>query len=279
MKIDLHCHTRFSDGSVRIKEVMELAHRQNIQVLSVTDHDTFAGADAAESLCAESGIEILPGVEISAFDYDRGRKVHILCYHPFRRDALAAMLQTTCENRIKAMQAVLPVITALYPMPEEMVWNHAAGSTAIFKQHVMHALMDAGYADSLFGEVFQKLFGREGVAKTRVKYPDIRQVLGAVRAAGGIAVMAHPGEYKSLALLEELFAENLLQGAELTHPKNSPEDQKIIRKLCENYGKIITGGTDFHGWYAGRSQPIGSFLTQENEYKKLKKLTERNLES
>lgn len=265
MKMDLHCHTRMSDGSDSVWEVVALARARGLDAIAVTDHDTFAGLPAAFAAAAElSGIAVIPGVEISCYDYERRRKVHILSYQS-DESVLRPILRKTLESRNSAMRESLPVILRACPMPAEMVSARAAGSQAIYKQHVMHALIDAGYTDSLFGDLFRKLFdSKTGLAPTRTVYPDVRAVLEATRAAGGITVMAHPGEYHSLELLEELAAKNLLDGAELNHPKNTEADRKVIEGICLRYRKIMTGGTDFHGSYAGRQDPIGSFLAPES---------------
>ncbi|WP_099203824.1 PHP domain-containing protein [Scatolibacter rhodanostii] len=269
MKIDLHCHSTLSDGSVNVSEILDMAVCRGLDVLAVTDHDTFSGAKQAQRLAAAKGITIVPGTEISTLDYTRKRKVHILCYYPQKPLVLEEILRKTTQNRMKAMLAVLPQIGKAYRIPEEMIWARRGESETIYKQHVMHALMDAGYADSMFGDVFRYLFGSDGIARTKVEYPDVLTVLEKIQEAGGLAVMAHPGEYKSLELLEELLEKNLLVGAECYHPKNTEEDKAIIQNLCRHYDKIMTGGTDFHGSYGGRKHAIGSFLTPENEYVRL----------
>ena len=81
MSADLHCHTKMSDGSVTIEELVILAKNKGITTISVTDHDTFAGSTRAKVFAKRHGVTVIPGIEISAFDYDRNQKVHVLCYH------------------------------------------------------------------------------------------------------------------------------------------------------------------------------------------------------
>ena len=80
MNADLHCHTKMSDGSTSIDEVIMIAKRRGIKTISITDHDTFAGSIRGKILGKRLGIEVITGAEISAYDYNRNRKVHILCY-------------------------------------------------------------------------------------------------------------------------------------------------------------------------------------------------------
>lgn len=85
MSADLHCHTKLSDGSVAIDELVILAKNKGIPTIAVTDHDTFAGATRAKIFGQRHGVEVIHGAEISAFDYQRKRLVHLLCYmceHP-----------------------------------------------------------------------------------------------------------------------------------------------------------------------------------------------------
>ena len=82
MICDLHCHTKLSDGSMGIEDIIEQAKRTNIEWLSITDHDTMASFSRAGILGERFDVNILKGVELSAWDKKRSRKVHILCYAP-----------------------------------------------------------------------------------------------------------------------------------------------------------------------------------------------------
>lgn len=268
MKIDLHCHTVLSDGSLETEEAILLAACKGVDVLALTDHDTISGDLKAQEYGRKNNVKIISGVEISAIDKKRNRKVHILCYNP-NVNVVEPIIAQTRKKRSDAMLNVIPSILKKFPMPEEMIWKHKKKSTSIYKQHVMHALMNAGYADAIFGDVFSGIFGRGGFAEIKVDYPDVHELLAGIKSAGGTYVMAHPSEYKSLELLEELFKANLLDGAEVYHPKNTEEDKTEILSLCKKYNKIKTGGTDFHGFYAGKRPVIGTFLTPQEEYAKI----------
>lgn len=272
MKIDLHCHTNLSDGSTGIDELIELARVRGVDVVAVTDHDTLAGSVQAESLGKQNGVTVVPGVEISSFDYSRGRRVHILCYYPQKSERLNKMLHKITANRRAAMSASLQKVLRVYPLPVEMVLARAQGSTSLYKQHVMQALMDAGYTNEIFGPLFRKLFdSKAGLAYIPIEYPDVLDVLETVHGAGGTAVLAHPSEYHSMELLQELSEKGLIQGAEAFHPRNRPEDVKAIQQCCEQYHMAVTGGTDFHGYYTRVCNPIGTYLTSKEQFDKLRK--------
>lgn len=273
MKIDLHCHTSLSDGSLGVNELIALAKLRGIDVIAITDHDTLEGSIRAQECGAAQGVRVVPGVEISCLDRRRGRKAHILCYAPKRPERLEKMLCGIRESRRDAMLCSIQKVCRLYAVSPEMILARAQDSTGIYKQHVMQALIDAGYTDQMFGETFQKLFRpKDGLAYTRIDYPDVLEALDIVHAAGGTAVLAHPSEYDSMDLLQELCEKGLLQGAEASHPRNLPEDVKTIRELCARYGMAVTGGTDFHGRYTKVCNPPGTYLTDEAEFDKLKKM-------
>ncbi len=271
MAADLHCHTKLSDGSMGIDEIVLLAKSCGVKTLAITDHDTFAGVTRAQVCGKRHGIEVLSGVELSTYDYARGRKAHILCYcceHPGRLEGLCKQVG---DGRRKAAEKMLRKVMQIYPIAPEIVVRRAQGSTNIFKQHIMQALLEAGYADGLFGEVFQKLFGaKTGLAYFPIEYPDVHEVLRRVHEAGGIAVMAHPGEYDGMALLEELAENKEIDGVEVWHPGNPEEHKEDYQRIAQENGLLMTGGTDFHGLYMKNHLSIGSCTTPQEQIEKLR---------
>lgn len=270
MSIDLHCHTRYSDGSTPLEELMQLAALRGVTTFALTDHDTMAGCECALELGRGAGVTVIPGVEISAADPKRHGKAHILCYKPKKPEVLLPLLQKTTDSRHAAMLRSVDKVCRLYAIPREMILRRAEGSTNIYKQHVLQALMDAGYASEMFGEVFKKLYdSKTGIAYEKVDYPDIDTVMDAVDAAEGIAVLAHPSEYHSMDLLRELCRNHRIRGIEVYHPRNTEEDKAEMLRLAEKYDLAVTGGTDYHGFYTTKKNPVGTFTTAESEFDKL----------
>ena len=238
MAIDLHCHSRMSDGSMGIEEMIATAKRRGLTAIAITDHDAIAGATRAVMIGKRQGIEVLPGIEFSATDPRTKGKV------AGRRTAAAEMIRR---------------VLRYYPIVPESITRCAAGSTAIFKQHIMHALMDAGYTDSIYGEVYDKLFSPTGgCARVAIPYPDVRTVIDLIHSAGGLAVIAHPAAYHNEDLMEELTACGLLDGIEAWHPDHSPETAAQLADFAAQHGLVATGGSDFHGMYAKSHRPLGN---------------------
>lgn len=272
MAADLHCHTRMSDGSVGIDELVLLAKQRGIPAISVTDHDTFAGATRAKIFGDRHGVEVISGIEISAYDYDRGNKVHILGYCCESPDRLEGLCKRTGDNRKKAVNIMLQKVMRIYPIHPEMVVRRAQGSTNIFKQHIMHALVDAGYTNEIFGSVFQRLFSpRGGLAYCSVEYPDVHDVIEQIHGAGGLAVMAHPSQYHGKDLLCELAEKGEIDGVEVWHPRNGEELIAELMEIASENQLLMTGGTDFHGMYTSVCNPVGTFLTPDAQVDALKK--------
>jgi phosphoribosyl 1,2-cyclic phosphate 1,2-diphosphodiesterase len=269
---DLHCHTKMSDGSVGIDEVVLLAKRRGIPTIAVTDHDTFAGSTRAKIFGDRHDVEVISGVELSTVDPATGRKAHILCYLCDNPDRLVGLCKRTADSRRNAAGIMIQKVMRIYPITAEMVVRRAQGSTNIFKQHIMHALIDAGYADEFFGATFQKLFNsKTGFAYCKVEYPDVHEVIEQIHEAGGVAVLAHPGEYDSYDLLEQMAKDHEIQGIEVWHPRNKPGDEEKFIAIAKKYELVMTGGTDFHGMYTAEKMPIGTCTTPDDQLIALKK--------
>lgn len=265
MSCDLHCHTKLSDGSVGIEELISLAKRRGLHTIAITDHDTFAGAVRGVNIGKRAGVNVVPGAELSAVDSATGRKVHILCYNCASAARLEGLCRRTLESRKKAATEMLRKVMRYYPISPELVVRCATGSAAVYKQHIMHALMDAGFADSIFGEVFDRLFNKEnGVAVAAVEYPDVRDVLAQVHEAGGIAVLAHPYVYDSTDLMQQLVKEELLDGIEVHHPSHDEARRTALTDFAKEHHLLMTGGSDFHGMYGKGARSVGSTVIDDD---------------
>lgn len=267
---DLHCHTKMSDGSLGIEEVIGAAKRQGLNYISITDHDTISGCSRAQIVGKRYGVNVVDGVELSAYDYKRKRSAHILVYMPKQPDRLEGICLQTTENRKKAANHMVNSVSALYPITIELIAKHAQGSKCIYRQHIMHALMDLGYTTTIFGDLYNELFSKtNGTCNFNVEYPDVRDIIHRAKEANGIIVLAHPGSYNSLELLDELSSEGLLDGVEYNHRKNTEEDKKKILEIANRDKLILTGGSDFHGMYSSCIVPIGCEITEDDQIKKL----------
>ena len=274
---DLHCHSKLSDGSTGLDDLVFYAKRAGLDVIAVTDHDTMAGVARAQVLGQRYGLDVIPGCEVSCVDPDTNRRVHVLCYFPQKPNRLEPLFHKILSSRNRAGMEMIQRLMRQYPLTLEHVQRYSNSSKAIYKVHIMQALLDLGYDTKIYGDLYKQLFSSKspGNVNAPVEYPSVYEALDYIRIAKGIPVMAHPSIYDSMELLERLAREGKLMGVEIDHPKNREEDKTTMRQLAEEYGLLVTGGTDFHGYYtSGHANPLATALTLEEDLKKLYKAAE-----
>lgn len=264
MPADLHCHTRLSDGSLGIEDLILLAKRSGVDTIAITDHDCLAGTVRGKIIGERHGVNVVPGVELSAFDEEHGKKVHILCYLAKNPDRLEGLCRRNSLSRRKASQLMVVKASQRYPISSELVLKCAAGSTNIYKQHILHALMECGYTTELFGNMYDELFNVNNPDNINImpKFPTPIEVLEAIHEADGIAVLAHPGFYDNFDILDELIA-NGLDGVEVWHPKNTPEQVEKLMDIAKKNNLLMTGGSDFHGMYSAHITHLADYTTPD----------------
>lgn len=286
MKADLHCHTKLSDGTMGIDDLIILAKNSGVTTLAVTDHDCLAGTVRAELIGKRHGINVIPAVEFSATDSKRNSKAHILCYLPDRPERLEGLCKSNSLKRKRAAQLMVMKIANKFPITPEFVAKCCQGSTNIYKQHIMQALMECGYTTEIFGELYKMLFTKESKMNVLMdaKYPEPTEIIDAIHEAGGIAVLAHPGFYNNFELLEELIAYGL-DGVEVWHPENTPEQQEQLKAVAAKHSLVMTGGSDFHGAYNAYPLRVGEYGPDEEalsyllSYKAKKRRKQKKLEA
>lgn len=270
MKADLHCHTTLSDGSLGIEEIIAQAKRNGIDYLAITDHDSLSSLSRASVLGNRYGVTVLPAVEFSTFDGDRGTKAHIICYLPKKPDRLEGLCIKNCEARKKRGKKMAMKILDKYPITLENIVRYSTGSKAIYKCHIMHALMDYGYTTDLYGDIYDELFdAKTGLCSDEVKCevteaPEVHFVLELIHSSGGVAVLAHPRVYDNFDLLEELAASGKIDGVEVWHQSAREQDIERLLSIAEKYNLITTGGSDFHGFYNHYPISLGYNLTPQD---------------
>jgi len=258
IKADLHIHSTVSDGSDDMRAVFSAAAACGLTHLSLTEHDTASGLAEARALSAEYGVALIPGVELSAFDYAHGNRAHILGYglrdtEPVERLG-APLLLRRHENSLRQIAA----LSALgYDITADEVAKKAGRH--IYKQHIMHVMVEKGYADSIGGAAYRRLFKNGGPCDFDIAYIDARDAIRAVRDAGGVACLAHPGQQNNFHCVPGLV-EAGLGGLELNHHANGPLHREKIGTLAAQYGLLLTGGSDHHGLYEENSPAVGAYL-------------------
>jgi predicted metal-dependent phosphoesterase TrpH len=274
---DLHCHTTLSDGSLGIEETIVQAKRMGLDFLAITDHDTLSSSSRAKILGERYGVQVIPAVELSAWDKKRNNKVHILCYAPQKPDRLEGLCMKSCQIRTECAKDMIKKVLERYPIPSDSVQKYTKGSKSIYKSHIMRALVNYGYATELYGSVNDKLFAwPNGECLVTREYPDVNFVIDLIHSSRGIAVMAHPCMFDNIELLKELIAAGKIDGIEAYHFSAATQKQQMLEKLAKDNDLIVTGGSDFHGLYNSTMTHIGKFVTDQENLDKMFKLISKN---
>jgi len=267
---DLHCHTRLSDSSMGIDDLIVLAQKKGLEAIAIADRDCQAGTVRGKIIGERKGVTVIPGLELSAYDSKRSAYADILCYYAESPDRLEGLCHRNIAIRKRASQIMTLKVARKYPITPELVTKCASGSTAVFEQHIMHALMECGIADSIYGDIYTELFSPDSPENvlTTAQFPEPSEILEAIHEAGGIAVLAHPGSRNSFELLEELIPLGL-DGVEVWHPGNTAEQQEALLKIAKEHGLLTIGGTEFRGMYSESTVCVGDILTPEAGVKAL----------
>ena len=261
--IELHCHTRVSDGYYNVEETIKLAKEKDIEYMAITDHDTTSGTEEAIKCGEKYGVNIIHGIEISGYDFYNNKKAHILGYHVnYEDNYLNDFCKDLRERRLEAAKKMIDIINeAGYNLSLEEVKKYAQDSTGIFKQHIMHALIHKGYTDKIYSDLYYKLFSSNpkdrGFAFVPLKYIDAVEAVKVVKKANGIAVLAHPALSDCFEIIPKLVKAGL-DGIEAKHTHQKAHEEKMIQSIAKYYNLILTGGSDFHGFYGYMDESLGS---------------------
>lgn len=266
MSGDLHCHTRLSDGSLGIEDLIIFAKKKGLETIAITDHDCLAGTVRGKIIGTRHGVQVIPGVELSATDEENNKNVHILCYLPDAPDMLEGLCKRNSLARKKAAHFMMLQVAKRYPITTEFIMKCATGSTNLYKKHMMQALIECGYTNSFNGDLFKKHFTKDGDDCILVtpKYENIKDVIEAVHTAGGIAILAHPVLSGCVENIPE-YKEMGIDGIEVYHPSANEEEQAMLRKIATKNKLLITGGSDFHGLYNEYNVSLGDYTASDDE--------------
>ena len=196
---DLHVHSTMSDGSDTFEQVLEQAAQRGVERLAFTNHDTTAGLTAARELGERLGVQVVGGIEVSAYDFERGRKVHILGLGVEEgAPALAALCGSTLERRhANSLWQLDRLVEAGYEVDVERALELGRASTCLYKQHLMAALTSEPYPSAAYRTLYRSLFKNGGICDRDIDYVDARDAVRVVVEDGGLAVLAHPGQLGS----------------------------------------------------------------------------------
>ncbi|MCK9431751.1 MAG: PHP domain-containing protein [Candidatus Omnitrophica bacterium] len=241
---DLHIHTLHSDGTFTPGQLVKEALARGISALAVTDHDTTEGVGESLSASSGTGLEVIPGIELTA--QHENREVHVLGYFIDYRDE--RLLEKLKQVRLNRRERVYKIIGNLEGMgiklDPETVFG-IAGKATVGRMHIARAMVKDGLVSST-AEAFRKYIGDKSPAYVLGFRISVPEAIGMIKAAGGRAVLAHPYLLDDDDLIGE-FARCGLDGLEVYYPEHSQSMVNFYLDLAKKFGLLVTGGTDFHG--------------------------------
>lgn len=267
MRIDLHTHSAVSDGTDAPAVLVANAARAGLGAVALTDHDTFDGLAEAMDAGARLGVEVLGGLEFST--RLAGRSVHLLGYGPDPDDAALnaelARVRDGRDGRVPAMVARLATLG--FPLELDEVLAQARGAS-VGRPHVADALIARGYVRDR-DEAFTHWLYDGGPAYVDRYATPLVEAIALVKAAGGVAVIAHPwSRGAEAALTPDVLAELTaagLDGIEVDHPDHGRDERAALAALARRLGLLATGSSDHHGTGKTRN-PLGACTTDPDVY-------------
>jgi len=245
--VDLHAHSTASDGACAPATGVATAHAAGLAAFALTDHDTLAGIPEAQAAADACGLRLVPGVELSV--HHGPLEVHLLGLHIRDVAGLQAKLEVIRGHRVARAEAIVKRLGGLgVQLSMEAVLAAAAGG-AVGRPHVARALIAGGFVKDN-REAFDRYLGAGKPAYVDKERLEVAEGVALIHAAGGIAVMAHPGSEGRREAIEPLVAAGL-DGLEVRHPSHSSEDVKRLAALADFFKLVPSGGSDWHGAMQG----------------------------
>lgn len=278
MYVDLHVHSVYSDGTLTPVQLVRQALEARVSLIALADHNTLAGCVPMREACAAAGIGCIDAVEIDTLFH--GEDLHILAYGFERREGVfeelvrhsRAMLDRMSDDLVLALQKDGKDVS----LAEYVQWPAQTGKGGWKALYYLREKLHLPQAKDVFG-----LYDRYSVTYADAGFAGAQETIRAIHAAGGYAVLAHPGDVSRMEgrvcaaeiaeQMKELFALGL-DGAECWYPKHTQQEAFLFESTCLQNGKMVTSGSDCHGSFSGK--PVG-FMQKSAQELRLDALSER----
>jgi predicted metal-dependent phosphoesterase TrpH len=263
---DLHAHTTASDGVLTPVELVRLAKASGLRALAVTDHDTVAGVPEAVREASSLGIELVPGVEVSA-NFD-GVPVHVLgLFVAYQEPWLVEFFEEAGKRRIDRVHEIVGKLAKLgVDIDAEEVFARSSHGT-VGRPHVAAVLVDRGVVANLT-EAFTRYLGDDAPAYVGYEKVSLEDAIALISRAGGVASLAHPYVLDNDGLIAAM-AKRRLPALEVYHRDHTPEQIRTYEGLADELGLLATGGSDFHR-PDGQGPELGCAQLSEEAFERLR---------
>jgi predicted metal-dependent phosphoesterase TrpH len=246
---DLHCHSVVSDGTLTPEQLAERAYANGVHLWALTDHDELGGQDRARIAASSLGMDYLSGVEISVTWM--GQTIHIvgLGIDAAHAGILEGLRRTRNGRGNRAKQMAEQLLKAGIPNAYEGALYFAGNHELISRTHFARFLVEQGVCRDT-DQVFKNYLIEDKPGYVPHLWASLDDAVAWIKAAGGAAVIAHPGRYKLNPLqMDELykhFKEIGGIGIEVITGSHSPHQYQTYGKIAQQYGFLASRGSDFH---------------------------------
>lgn len=268
MKVDLHCHSYYSDGTLSPTEVVDLAFENEVELFALTDHDSVQGLDEARQRCQEHGIKMVNGVEISVSWSTFS--IHIVGLNiDVHHSSMVELLEKNALLRHQRVGKMIEKLKALDLDVQPFLDKVIPENGLVTRTHLGRALVDMGAVNKM-DKAFKKFLGKGKPAYFEGDWVSLATAVQAIKEAGGDAVIAHPMRYRigatRLDALVNDFAQAGGKALEVVTATQDANQQSRCIQLAEQYGLLASTGSDFHSldqpWaMLGRCPPLPSSVT------------------
>ncbi len=265
---EFHCHTTASDGRFSPSQVVEIAKNKNVELLSITDHDTTEGINEALNKANEISLNFIPGIELSC--NHNGESIHILGYfrgNDFKDESLIKFLNNLKKNRETRASSIVKNLDKYFNIKINVDDVLKISNGVIARPHIAQAIVNAGYPFD-FHHIFEKFIGDDSPAYVPNKHISIPEGIGLLKKYNCIVILAHP------KLIKKTPIKNILNydfhGIEALYYQNFKRETDEFISLAKSRDMIITCGSDFHGISKDDTKHgnIGDMFLSEEDFKK-----------
>ncbi|WP_374349886.1 3',5'-nucleoside bisphosphate phosphatase [Chitinimonas sp.] len=258
LPVDLHAHSTISDGMLPPGEVVARAAGRGCRLFALTDHDDIRGLADAAAEAARQGMAFLPGVEVSVSW--RRHTIHIvgLGIDPANPVLLAGLAGVRAGRDERAVRMAAELAKVGIPDMLEGARKFADNPEMIGRAHFARHLIERGIARDMKA-VFKRFLAKGKPGYVAHEWASLADAVGWIKAAGGVAVIAHPGRYDfGRPTLNELIEEFKAAGGEaieVVSGSHHPSDTERFARLAEVHGLMASVGTDYHATGEGAREP------------------------
>ncbi len=272
---DLHVHTRLSDGTFSPEEVVERAKSVGLSCIAITDHDCVDGIEPASKAGRKLGVEIIPGIEMTAQEKDK--EVHLIGFYPDIKDkTFLNKLKVICQARVDRIYKMIKLLKKYNVNIDPRDVFNLSGPGSVGRLHLAAVLENDGYASSI-QEAFSRFIGDKRPCYVGHYEMSVKDAIAELKRVGAVVVFAHPHLMGGEGLIKK-FMKYGLDGIEIFHSEHSKSVSRRYAQIAKENGLIVTGGSDCHGLNKGEIL-MGTVMVPYSLVEELKKCAHKTRDS